>query len=135
MKETNEEMIAIETRSIDSNDRTIIFTLPNGKKCYIGPNDQDFFEQLRNLPYQTKIKLMRITEEEMLCYIEEKKKSAIAFLKTLLDRRWYWRESGDRVILSDLEIIPGIKLENIRRKLRSANELTYKQTIAAISFL
>lgn len=128
-----EEDIIIETTQIDSNAWPLFFTLPNGKKCHIGPNDQDFFFKLTKLPYQTKIKMMRLTEEEMLSFIEEKKKSAIDFLKTLLDRIWYWRETGDRVIFSDIEIIPEMKLENIRRKLRS-NRLTYNQTIAAISF-
>ena len=128
-----EEMMPIETRQTDSTASTIFFTLPNGKKCYIGPNDRDFFLQLCDLPFQTKIKLMRLTEEEMLSYIEEKNKSAIDFLKTLLDRRWYWRATGDRVIFSDLEIIPGMMLENIRRKIRS-NKFTYKQATEAISF-
>lgn len=115
----------MEPKLIESTGRgneDYIYTLPNGKKVIISSLDSDFFEKLQLLPAPTKIQMMKLSDEEMIKYISDKKKNANKFLIELLERKWYYRESGDEVEadmdyrITDLPYTPSQLLKKCKSK-------------------
>lgn len=97
-----------KTKVIESNGEgecEYSFTLPNGKQVYISMLDSDFFEKLRLLPAATKIEMMCLTDEQMLNFIKKRKEEKIKTLLEILERKWFWKDSGEEVILEDLHML------------------------------
>lgn len=118
--------------------KPLIYTLPNGKKIYIARQDVDFIEKLRALPYQTKIQILHLTEEEMESYIAEKKKADNDYLIKLVKENWHWRETGDPADITAevIEYKTGIKIspQEIIKKAKSKNKLPLKTIRTLINF-
>lgn len=127
-----------ETKVIES-ERVIkdfaSFILPNGKRITIGEYDLDFFEKIQALPAPTKIKMMKLSEEEMLDFIAKKKKHVKDFCFLLLSREWFWRDSGDPAII-DEDIIPGIPFtqEQLLRKVNHGKGMKTKDMHLIVDF-
>ena len=135
-KELEMESDVIETRQIDSiKSEPFYFFLPDGKKKYIGAQDQDFFFQLRDLPYETKIKLMRLSTEQMLNYINAEKSERKNVLTDLLNKKWYWRSDGEPCKIGN-DYIEGIPYDQIqiKRKLK-ADKFTLEEINTIIDWL
>lgn len=114
------------------------FTFKGRGRIVIGPNDWDFFERLRELPAEIKIRLMELTEAEMEAHIALKKKSGFAFLKELSEKKWYWRMTGDEALIEAdaIEHATGINLspKAIIKKCKAGKGLTTAEINKLIDF-
>lgn len=115
--------IRLETDKIDH--EYLKIKLPNGRVCRIEEPELGFLKTLQALPASTKIKLMKLTEEQMLSCISDNKKIANDFLIELLNKKWFWRATGDRFDDLIIEIPPSnytipelLKKCNSKRPLR-----------------
>lgn len=77
---------------IDADGRTITFS----------PADADLIEDLQKLPANEKIAIMNLSDEEMEAVISNAKTAAKNKIKTLLSKKWKYRETGDLLRMDDL---------------------------------
>jgi hypothetical protein len=94
-----------------------------------------FLDNIIDLPAHWKIKLMELTEEQMLEYIEESRKKDNKCLLQLLQEKWYWRETGDpAIITADMINVDGLSPEQILKRCKSKRPLTLKKIRQVIDF-
>jgi hypothetical protein len=117
-------------------ERGRFYSLPNGGKVYISNIDIVFLEQLQDLPYQTKIRMMCLEEEEMEKFIIERKANDNKFLIELLSKKWYDR-CWDIPLQIENDMIEGVPYtgKQILKISKSKKPLTRKQILAVINFL
>lgn len=111
------------------------YKLPDGRKVTIGKYVVDFFERLQELPAFTKIQMMNLSAEEMTKYINDHKKTENKLLIELLQRKWYWRETGEEILVNEVinEDI-SFSLQTMLFKSKSKRPYTLEQIKKLIDF-
>lgn len=101
----------------------------SSKSVYISPNDMSLIYAIRNLPVSTRLAIMGLSTDQLIEHINGKKKMHTDHLLSLLqDRRWRYKETGDKVIWDDIEIPgPVPKHQLLIKKLKSKNEFSEDQ--------
>lgn len=124
----------IEDPGMISNDPDRVYHV--GKdKVRINNANVLFLDKIIDLPSRWKIQLMNLTEEQMLDYIEESKKHDNDWLIELLQKKWYWRETGDdAIITADMINVDGLSPEEILKRCKSKRTLPLKKIRQAIDF-
>lgn len=89
----------------DAEDRDVIYTSRNGKKYIVSPLSHGFVEMMQSAPADVKMKIIRLTEDEIEQEIFNKKQYLIKWIKDLLRKKWYWRATGDKAFF-DPEFMP-----------------------------
>ena len=80
------------------------YKLPDGSFVSVGRLHDGFFEMLRELDAPTKIKMMQLSENDCQAYFMQARKSSEEFVKSILGRTWYWRDSGERIMKGETEL-------------------------------
>lgn len=75
----------------------------NTKRVYIDKFDMGFVRKVQTLPVITRVHMMGLTDKELESYIAAQKKYVLNWLIEILQKKWYWRESGDPI-----EVLPGM---------------------------
>jgi len=94
-------MKKIELKSID-NEETVKFKIKN-EVFYFQGFEANMVTTLRELPSETRMFLMQITEQESLNYFKNKRKSYREYVLELLSKKWYDRETDNRFTLKHFE--------------------------------
>ena len=82
--------------------------LRNGDNVTIHPHHVDFYEKLTKLPVPTRIQMMELTIPQLQNYISNEKRKLLAEVNVLLSKKWFWRETGERVDI-DHYTIPEVR--------------------------
>ena len=117
-KDDNIEEEMIETTMLSER---YIFPFPE-KTIIIGTHDSNFFEKLRALPPHMRIKLMALGAEDMQKCITSERESKIEQALGLIQKNWYWRESGTRVLKGEEEI-PEFDYDTIKQWRRNMGSM------------
>lgn len=95
-------MNTFEIKSIDR-DEIITMLGINKERLQLGGFEANFVNVIRQYPAETRIELMQLSEQDCLLYFKEKKQSYKEFVLEILSKKWFWRETGDRFYLKDVE--------------------------------
>ena len=95
-----------------------------GVKYLIHGYHRDFFEKLQKLPVAAKIQLMKLTPKQLIQYTGEKKYAARQKVLVLLSKKWYWKDTGDDVEITQ-DTIPDVPftVSAMQSKMRSIDIL------------
>ncbi len=95
-----------------------------GVKYLIQGFHRDFFEKLQKLPVAAKIQLMELTPKQLIQYTGEKKYAARQKVLVLLSKKWYWKDTGDEVEITQ-DTIPDVPftVSAMQSKMRSIDIL------------
>ena len=96
------------------------------KIIIIGTHDSNFFDKLRALPPHMKIKLMGLDVEDMQKCIDNKRESKVEEALGLIQKNWYWKESGMRVLKGEEEI-PEFDYETIKQWRRNMGSMSIEK--------
>lgn len=90
----------------------------------IHPHHVHFFEKLRDLPVAAKIEMLGLTTKEMSVYISNEKIKLQGEVGFLLNKKWYWKDTGDVVDITP-DTIPEVPLTlaQMQSKVRSIETL------------
>ena len=123
MTEMDDNIEEIETTGLGAG--RYIFPFPE-KTIMIGKYDSQFFDKLRALPSHMRIKLMGLDVKEMQQFIANERKSKIEEVLGLIQKNWYWKESGMRVLKGEEEI-PEFDYETIKQWRRNMGSMSIEK--------
>jgi len=101
-----------------------MYVTAGGKRYFIHGFHRGFFEQLQTLPATARIELMNLTPAQLTKYTGEKKYAAHQKVLSLLSKKWYWKDTGDKVEFM-IDTIPSVSfsLREMQSKMRSTETL------------
>ena len=75
------------------------------RKIYISSVNLGFVEKLSELPVDLKARIAQFSATQMEEYIASERQDLSAWVTKLLNKKWYWRETGDPAVFED-EYLP-----------------------------
>lgn len=78
--------------------------MKDGRVVQIGRGDAGFFEMLQNQPAELKIRMMNLTDAEMLQAIKSRAQNKEAEVLDLFKKNWIFCETGEPYNFDDIEI-------------------------------
>lgn len=80
-----------------------IYIMPDGKHITIGNNAIDIFHKLQRLPTSYKLTLLNVSDVEVIDYLNLIYKTKSDELKEILNKKWIWRETGERMYFNYID--------------------------------